>query len=54
MTDDNPRQTVLKQISKDLKEFDFQNFDPRKDKTILMNKLQSINSQLGKLLKGYA
>lgn len=51
---DNPRQTTLKQIAEDLRSFDFQNFDPRKDKALLMNKLQAINSSLGKLLKGYA
>lgn len=53
-TINNPRQTTLKEIAKELKEFDFKSFDARKDKVTLMNQLQSINARLGKLLKGYA
>lgn len=49
----NQRQTTLTQISNDLRTFDFKTFDPRKDKVILMQLLQSINSKLGQLLQGY-
>lgn len=53
MNDETPRQTTLKEISEELKEFNFETFDQLKDKKMLMDKLTSINSRLGKLLKGY-
>lgn len=49
----NQRQTTLTEITNDLRSFDFQTFDPRKDKIKLMQLLQSINSRLGQLLQGY-
>jgi len=48
-----PRQDTLKQVAEELASFDYKNFDPRKDKQILMDHLLYINAQLGKLLKGY-
>ena len=47
------RQEILKKIAAELMEYDFDTFDPRKDKKILMDHLQYINGQLGKLLQGY-
>ncbi len=47
----NIKQSTLKQISIDLKMFDFVNFDPRTDKSILMQHLQQINGKLGMLLR---
>ena len=52
-TSTNTRQQTLKNISKDLKEFDFSNFDLNKDKLVLMETLNNINVKLGKLLRGY-
>lgn len=49
----NERQETLKKIAKELIGYDFKTFDPRKDKKILMDHLQYINGQLGKLLQGY-
>jgi|SaaInlStandDraft_4_1057021.scaffolds.fasta_scaffold325919_2 hypothetical protein len=49
----NPRQTTLKQISKELTDFDFTSFDLIQDKMMLLTYLQSINSRLGGLLRGY-
>jgi hypothetical protein len=49
----NPRQTTLREISTILREFDFENFNPREDKMALMNELQLINSKLGKILGGF-
>ena len=55
MPDENiTRQDTLKQIAIELREFDFKSFDPRTDKAVLVAALQSINSRLGALLKGYA
>ncbi len=54
MPEQNTRQETLKQISQELREFDFASFDPRTDKLVLVEKLRSINSRLGALLKGYA
>lgn len=55
MTTENlSRKDTLKQIATELREFDFEHFDPRTDKAILVAFLQSINSRLGALLKGYA
>lgn len=47
------RQDTLRQIASELRDFDFEHFDPRTDKAILVEVLQSINSRLGSLLKGY-
>ncbi len=55
MPDENlNRQDTLKQIAQELRGFDFTNFDPRTDKAVLVAVLQSINSRLGALLKGYS
>lgn len=54
MPEQNTRQETLKEISTELKQFDFQSFDPRKDKQALIEFLKSINSKLGSILKGYA
>ncbi len=54
MPEQNTRQETLKRISQELREFDFASFDPRTDKLVLVEKLRSINSRLGALLKGYA
>lgn len=53
MTETLTRKEVLQDVAKELREFDFQSFDPRKDKNVLLDKLQYINSQLGNLLKGF-
>ena len=48
-----PKKDTLNIISKDLRKIDFKTFDPRKDKAMLMTELEKINSQLGKLLRGF-
>lgn len=48
-----PKKETLKNIVKDLREFDFSNFDPVKDKQNLMTTIQGINSKLGKLLREF-
>jgi hypothetical protein len=53
MPEQNIRQETLKEISVKLKQFDFQSFDPRKDKQVMVDFLTTINSRLGALLKGY-
>lgn len=47
------RKEVLKTIAVDLRKFDFETFDPRKDKMELMTELKAINIKLGGLLRGY-
>ena len=53
MTDENIRQKTLRDIATMLREFDFENYDPYKNKVVLMDELKKINSMLGKLLRGY-
>ena len=53
MPTQNQRQQTLKKIAKELMSYDFKTFDPRKDKQILLDHLNYINGQLGKLLAGY-
>ena len=45
------KKQTLKTIANDLRKFDFGNFDPRTDKTTLMNHLQIVNSKLGKMIR---
>ncbi len=47
-----PKKDTLKKISQDLRNIDFSNFDPRKDKAILMTEMQKVQAKLGKLLRG--
>jgi len=47
-----PKKDSLKIISEDLRKIDFDNFNP-KDKISLISKLEKINSQLNKLLRGF-
>ena len=45
------KQETLKTIATDLRNFDFDNFDPRKDKALLTTHLQAVNSKLGKMIR---
>lgn len=45
------KQQTLKDIANDLRTFDFNSFDPRKDKIKLMNHLQMVNSKLGRMIR---
>ena len=46
-----PKKTTLRAISKSLRAFDFSDFNPAKDKVILMIEIQKMNAKLGKLLR---
>lgn len=50
---ENSRKKVLNDVSQTLRDFNFESFDLRTDKPILMAKLKEINIKLGGLLKGY-
>lgn len=45
------KKSTLKSISKDLRTFDFTDFNPTTDKQQLLTLIQQINSKLGKLLR---
>lgn len=47
------KKKILYTISDDLRSFDFEQFDFRKNKKDLMEYIQYINSKLGKLLRDF-
>lgn len=53
MASKKTKKTILADISKDLRTFDFENFDVRKNKKELLDYIQLINSKLGKLLRDF-
>jgi len=48
-----PKKMTMQEISTILRDFDFVNYDPYKDKAVLMETLQIVNAKLGKLLRGF-
>jgi hypothetical protein len=45
------KKDVLISISQELKNYDFNSFDPRQDKPLLLSVITVIKSKLGKLLR---
>lgn len=48
-----PKKMTMQEIAEILRNFDFENYDPYKDKSVLMKELQTVNAKLGKLLRGF-
>jgi len=47
------RKETMRYVTETLRNFDFETFDPRTDKKVLMDELQIINSKLGNLIREY-
>jgi len=50
---EEPKKTTLKLIVSTIRDFDFSEYDPIKDKQRLLTTIQYINSKLGKLLREF-